>query len=135
MWGEIPAKILLDPNDRYLWLSKTILFLIQYVKTWFYRPFFMLAFSILWYPTRWFELDWAVPHSDFLDWLSGATLRFLSLVFQVGFWCCKKKIWCIHWVEYEVDINMKTISKMKTPSKIKTQKLRQPHISKVIGSF
>ena len=37
---------------------------------WFWQPT---------YPTRCSELGWAVPHSDFLAWLSRATLRFFSL--------------------------------------------------------
>ena len=39
------------------------------------------------------KLGWAVPHS-----------KFLSQVFQVRFWCCKKQIWSIHWVDWEDDL-------------------------------
>ena len=40
---------------------------------WFWQPT---------YPTRCSELGWAVPHSDFLAWLSSATLKkFISVSF------------------------------------------------------
>ena len=45
------------------------------------------------YPTRWFELGCALPH-----------LRFLSQVFHVGFWCCKKQISPTHWLDWEDDL-------------------------------
>ena len=40
--------------------------------------------------------------------------KFLSQVFQVGFWCCKKQIWSTHWVDWEDNLKMKMTSKMKT---------------------
>ena len=30
--------------------------------------------------------------------------KFLSQVFQVGFWCRKKQIWSTHWVDWEDDL-------------------------------
>ena len=62
---------------------------------WFWHPT---------YPTRCLELGWAVPHSDFLAWLSSATLKNLSQVFQVGFWRGKKKVWSTHRVDWEDDL-------------------------------
>ena len=50
---------------------------------WFWQPT---------YPTRCLELGWAVPHSDFLAWLSSATLKkFISFSRRLigsytGFW-------------------------------------------------
>ena len=42
--------------------------------------------------TRSTKVLWAMPHSEFLAWLSSATLKILSQVFQVGSWCCKNKL-------------------------------------------
>ena len=62
-------------------------------------------------------------------WLNNAILRSFSLaeqchtqkclsqLFQVEFWCCKKKIWPTHWVDKEDNLKMKLTSKMKTTSK------------------
>ena len=72
------------------------------------------------YPTRCLELGWAVPHSDFLAWLSSTTLKNLSQVFQIGFSCGKKQVWSTHRVDWEDDLKMKTTSKIKMTSKMKT---------------
>ena len=52
-------------------------------------------------------LGWAVPHS-----------KFLSQVFQVGFWCYKKQIWSTHRVDWEDNLKIKMTSKLKTTSKM-----------------
>ena len=70
------------------------------------------------YPTRCSELGWAVPHSDIFAWLSSATLKNLSQVFQVGFWCCKKQVWSTHRADWEDNLKIKTISKMKATIKM-----------------
>ena len=62
------------PTSQFLWFCV------------YFRPFFsrcLIGWYIgfwqwFWnstYPTRCFELGWAVPHSDFLNWLSSAALK------------------------------------------------------------
>ena len=66
-----------------------------------------------------------MPHSDFLAWLSNATLKFLSQVFQVWFWCCKKQIWSVHWVDWEDDFknedNLKNEADLKNEEDLKNE--------------
>ena len=59
--------------------------------------------------------------------------KFLSQVFQVRFWCCKKQIWSTHRVDWEDDLkiednlNNEDDQKMKTTKKWRRpKKLRQP---------
>ena len=53
--------------------------------------------------------------------------KFLSQVFQVGFWCCKKQIWSTHQVDWEDNLKMEMTSKLNTTSKQRwPKKLRWP---------
>ena len=63
-----------------------------------------------------------MPHSEFLAWLSSATLKILSQVFQVGFWCSKKQIWSTH---HEDDLknedNLKNEDDLKNEDVLKNE--------------
>ena len=60
------------------------------------------------------------------------TRKFLSQVFQVGFWCCKKQIWSTHRVDSEDDLKIEDKLKMKTNWKMKYKVKPLLHISRTI---
>ena len=64
-------------------------------------------------------------HSDRLAWLSSATLKNLSQVFQVGFWCRKRQIWSTHRVDWEDELknekDLENEDDLKTEDNLKNE--------------